>query len=500
MSTLELVRPDTLWVPERRGSYGPEVEQFSDEHGIPLDGEQRAAIDAMASYGPGGKWVALEAVIKEGRQNGKTSNVVLPITLYDFFILPPDRICWTAHLMSTSMDTFNNVLGIIENNPDLDRRVKEISKSDSAISIVLKNGARLDFLARTRGGGRGLGGKRIVFDEALFLAEEAMSALMPTLSARSMLGNPQLVYASSAGLIDSTHLWKLTKRGRAGGDPSLVFVEFKARGGWDDPGCEQANAEGTVTCPHTYGVDGCALDRPELWRAGNHALGKRISYEYVAGERRTMTPVAFGIERLGWDLVPPEADRPISIDAWLTGDVPADAERPTGAPRFFVDVQPGMVSASIAVAAMRSNGVPHVELVKHGAGIGWIVAECKRLAATFPAGRFAGDGRGAVLTLAPKLEAAGIEVELFTVAEMATACQHLESLLPSKSHPTGRHTHAADPLLLIALGAAGKRTVSGKLWTWDRGGDLAADITPIVAETGALWLLEKYPAGESILW
>jgi hypothetical protein len=57
---------------------------------------------------PGGKWVALEEAIIESRQNGKTTNVVLPVVLFDLFMLPPDRIVWTAHLFKTARDAFDD--------------------------------------------------------------------------------------------------------------------------------------------------------------------------------------------------------------------------------------------------------------------------------------------------------------------------------------------------------------------------------------------------------
>lgn len=495
MSVGTLIPPATLWVPERRGTYGPEVADFAADYGIPIDANQMTDVDALASYGAGGKWLTFESCLKEGRQNGKTKNTVLPITLYDLFTLKPDRICWTAQNMNTSMDVFNDVELLIYSNDELRRRVKNISRSDSAISISLLSGASLDFLARTRGGGRGLGGKRVVFDEALFMSAESMAALLPTLSARSVTGNPQVTYLSSACLLDSTQLWSLTKRGRAMNDPSLIFVERKAPGSWRAPGCADPK------CPHTYGeVDGCAMDDRGNWLAGNLALGVRISYEFIAAERRSLSPTAFGIERLGWDMVPEDEDRPIRIEDWQTCDVPPDYERPTGTPRFFVDIEPGLVSASIGVGAVRMNGVPHTELARNGLGTEWLMDEVKRLAKAHPNAKWAGDAKGPILSFAPAFERAGVTLELLSVGEMAAAYGHLVSLLPTRERPEGGHTHAADPLLIMALQVARKRDIGGKQWLMHRGDRTDVSISPLVSEAGALWLCEKYPREDSILW
>jgi hypothetical protein len=109
------VPPAHLWIPPgRRGSYGDEVVDWSASIGHPVDAEQALAIDAGASYGPGGNYLALEFAVKEGRQNGKTDRVVLPMTLADFFLFRVPVITWTSHLMDTSLATFKVVKALVE--------------------------------------------------------------------------------------------------------------------------------------------------------------------------------------------------------------------------------------------------------------------------------------------------------------------------------------------------------------------------------------------------
>src|SRR6266508_3733265 len=292
----ELVRPAHLWVPPRVGSYGAEVVDLARLAGRDVDPEQALAIDALCSYGPGGNWLALEQAIIEARQNGKTNGVLIPIVLADLFLWEADELSWTAHLFKTTRKAFNEFKRCIEFSSELSRRVKRIGESHGEEEIELHHpdgptgqGALLQFLARSKGGGRGLSGKRVVLDEALILSAASMGSLVPTLATRP---NAQISYGSSAGQLGSKHLRSLQRRGRAGDDPSLIWVEWCDDGTWADPPCVQG-----LECSHLYGVSGCALDDEVRWLRANHTLGKRISYDYVRSERRTLDPVEFGRER-----------------------------------------------------------------------------------------------------------------------------------------------------------------------------------------------------------
>ena len=342
--TLDIVQPAHLWVPERRGSYGAEVVDLAREAGRVVDAEQELAIDAMASYGPGGKWLTLESAIVEARQNGKTNGVLVPIVLADLFLWGADEIGWTAHLFRTTRKAFAEFVRCIEFSSALSRRVKNISTSHGEESIELTSGAVLSFLARSMGGGRGLSGKRLVFDEAGILGAEAMGALLPTMATRE---NAQVLYGASAGLLKSKHLRKLRNRGRAGGDPSLIWAEWGDDGSWENPPCEQG-----AECSHIYGVPGCALDDEARWLRANHTLGKRISYEYVRSERRTLDPIEFGRERLGWWEDPPNEEDEVELakakKAWPGLADPGESA-PAGAVAIAVAVPQDRSSTSIAV-------------------------------------------------------------------------------------------------------------------------------------------------------
>jgi hypothetical protein len=310
-------------------------------------------------------------------------------------------------------------------------------------------------------------------DEAGFLSAESMGALIPTLSARD---DPQLNYGASAGLGSSDHLRALRDRGRKGGDPSLIWVEYCAPGGWDDPPCEQGRK-----CGHVVGTAGCALDDESLWPLANPALGRRITYEYVRSERRALPAEEFGRERLGWFDLPEDEQRPIEISDWAGRAIPQPPQM--ASPVFFLDASPGLVSASIGVA-VEHDGKPYLEIDDHRAGAEWLVERAAGLVQRHSGAQFAVLGTGAVTALLPALKERGIEPEQFTIPDMGRACSHLQKLVADKAV-----THSGDPLFTQALSVAIKRDIGDDLWTWSR--RKSGDISPLVAVTGAAWLLES---------
>jgi phage terminase large subunit-like protein len=470
----DMIHPAHLWIPDRVSSAGQETIDLAASCGITLDPEQCLAIDALLSEVPGGKWAALEGAVIEPRQNGKTGGIILPIVLADLFLFGTQLIVWTSHRFKTSQESFHELRLIVEANDHLRKRVKHIRTANGDEGIDLITGSRVQFLARSKGAGRGLSGDRVILDEAYDLSAQDMGSLLPTLSARP---NPQVIYGSSAGQDHSEVLRSIRDRGRIGNDPSLVYVEWCAPGSWDEPPCQVGFA-----CNHVRGIAGCALDRQEFWRAANPAIGRRIPYNFIAAERRALPPAEFARERLGWWDQPATGLQPIDPATWATCSVGRDA-RPDGAPVFFVDVAYGMRSCAIAVAATR-HGVPHVELADQRANTDWVVPRILELRARHPRARVGGFTNHAVGALVPELAAAGVELEKMNDSDMGRACAHLEKLVP------GGMTHSGDPLLMVAIGGAVKREIGEGLWSWGRRKSVT-DISPLVAATGALWLLAQ---------
>lgn len=435
-----MIPPAHLWMPPRVGSYGDEAVDLANLARPPerhLDAEQRLAVDALLSYGPGGRWVALESLIIEARQCGKTTNVLLPVTLFDLYLLPPDRIVWTAHLFRTARDAFDDFCACIEYSPELSRRTKHISYSHGEEYIETTAGAKLEFLARSQGGGRGLGGKRVVMDEALILSATTMGALLPVLSAR---GDPQVNYGSSAAKKDSAHLHRLIKRGRKSGDPSLIFLEWKSPGGWASPPCELGR-----DCPHMVEAPGCALDDESLWPFAGHAHGGRVSLEYIRAERRALPPEEFGRERMGWEEEAEDATCVIDLDKWATFyDLGSAA---TGPVCFALDVHPERWFAAIGMTGRRQDTLLHWQVLEHRPGMSWALGRALELDAEIANVGWVVDPDSPAGALITPMEKAGLVVHPISGREKAQACT---SILNAAADGSGRHCGELDPALTQA--------------------------------------------------
>lgn len=469
-----------LHVPEHAvGDFGEDVAQFSGEVlGRTLDNAQREAVAAFTSYDKRGRWAALEAAIIEARQSGKTSGVVTPVCLWDLFTNPrPDRIAWTAHLFKTTRDSFRDHLNMIDASDWLSRKVKRVNRAAGNESIELVSGRLIDYLARSKGGGRGIGGEVVVVDETLLGWSGAQAAaLLPILGARSITGNPLALYASSGALAgeESDYLRTLVKRGRSGTDASLTWVEHCAAGTWDDPGCLAGK-----DCSHVYGVAvGCALDDERLWAGASPALGTRLALDFLQKMRRSMPPLDFGREFMGWHQKPAGATAsPIDADAWAElGE--AGSKVQDRRPVFCVQVGVDNRSACIVAAGRRSDGLWHVEVIEDRPGTEWVPDALQGLLRAHPESLIVLMAAGTTGQLVPELlqrdvkigapgNDDGHRVELVTLQHLAAGCALLESYVTAKKlkHPLGADGEP-DPRWRASLEGARSQAMGRDGWVW----------------------------------
>lgn len=465
MAELTLVRPAYLWTPPHVSTSGPDAADLAGTCGLVLDGEQRLAVDAMLAETADGRWAAFEASIVAARQNMKTASF-LAIALFKLFLLQDRLTVWTAHEFSTAMEAFRDMQALIDKAPHLKRKVRHVNNTNGEEGIELHSGARLIFRARSKRAGRGLSGNTVFFDEAFALMPAHMGSLLPTLSA---VPNSQVLYGSSAGHLYSEVLRGLRDRGRAGNDPSLVYVEWCAPPG----GCE------TPQCDHRLGVQGCALDDEAKWLMANPALGRRLAYRAIRAERRGLPPVEFMRERMGWWEDPAEGvESKISQAAWT--DLIDVASQIVGRPAFALDITPDRSSATLAAAGLRKDGLVHVEVLRNQPGTGWIVdlvdavTQRARVRSVVLDGIVAG-------SLTVELEARGIEVVPVSAKDLAQACAGLVDRVAQE-----RVRHLDQFELTAALRGASTRDLGDGAWAWSRRSS-TVDISPLVAATLAVW-------------
>jgi hypothetical protein len=476
--------PQHLWIPERDGTSGREAIELAASVGWIADTEQELMVDAMLSERDG-KWAAFETTIIEPRQNGKTDSGQVA-SLYDLFVRKVSRIVWTAHKYKTCADSFAWFAGVCENYDHLRKRVYKVTAGVGEQSIKLLprfTGPQMDFLARSSGGGRGLDGDVTNLDEALYLSPTMMGALVPIMSAKP---NPQLRYFSSPGLLASEVLRGLRDRGRAGGDPSLIYAE------WGCPPRACADPE----CSHLNGSAGCLLDDLDYLRIGNPAAGGRITENYLRGERRT-----FGIslamvaehlrERTGWWQDPPQASSEGKLfPAWDLRAVPA-GEPVTGLLAIGADTSWDGSTSWLAAAHRTGSGVVQVEMVATGHGTGWVRPwlfdedpdlGANRLARLAPVAIGMQQSGAPVSPLLDELRMTAAESVCrgLTGADMAKASARLFGLIDS-----GGIEVVAHPKLDRAAAGAIPRPMADA-WVVDRKAS-PVDVSPLIAVIAAVW-------------
>lgn len=487
MSVPDLVQPAHLLIPDRVSSAGRDAVDLAADCGLVCDAEQGLALDAILSEARGGKWAAVEAAVIEARQNGKTGGIILPAVLAHAFLFGAQQIVWTAHLYKTAQRSFRDLKLCIAMSEALSSRVEQVREANGEEGVTLVGGARIDFLARSKTGGRGLSGDVVVLDEAFALDASHMGTLIPTLSARP---NPQVIYGSSAGLASSEVLRGVRDRGRSLSARRLAYVEWCAPGSFAEPGCA------TPGCTHEFGkVAGCSLDREDFWRAGNPAMRPgRITADFIRDtERAVLHPVEFARERLGWWEDPGVADIAIPLDAWNRC---ADAESTfEGRPVLAFDVQPDMRSSSICAAGVRADGTPHLEVVRTSPGTEWLPGALRALQKNADPVAVVANDMAHVVSLVPDIEAAGVQVQMVGRSEFAAGCGAL-----LKDVLDGAVRHLGDPILTAALTGAARADVGDGAWAWARKRS-EVDISPLVAVTLARWVLATaVPSEPMVAW
>ena len=202
--------------------------------GTVLDPWQSDILDDWMGRTVSGKWSAPTAGGSVPRQNGKS--LLVQGRAEAGMLLFNETVIYTAHLQKTATETFEEMRAFFE-SPKLRRHVAEIKTALGREQIILKSGARIKFLARTRNGGRGQHGDLLIFDEAQELDETAQGSFLPAISASL---NPQTIYVGTPPGPDAvgTVFHALRRRALDGDAQKAAWFEFSVPeiGNVKDPG------------------------------------------------------------------------------------------------------------------------------------------------------------------------------------------------------------------------------------------------------------------------
>jgi len=440
--------------------------------GDQVDEPEIAALRVLLAEDAKGRRIALESGLFCGRQNVKTW-AGQRMVIYRGWVHSLKRIVWTAHLYKTTQDTFNELVGLIESHSWLEQQVLKISRGNGEEGIQLRNGCQIDFVARSQKSARGWAADEVVGDEALFLTPLMFGAVFPTLSSRP---DPHFTHLSSPGVPSSEVIRGVRDRGRAGGDPSLSYGE------WTSPRDPCADP----MCSHKPGSVDCQLDDLEKVRAANPAHPRRISLDYIRGERRAMPVAEYMRERLGWWEDPPTAEESslFPLDKWAERLDPSSRIAPDSPIALLVDTSWDRQRSWIDIAGLNAAGVPHVEIMETGFGQGWVIPWLReRVAARRPLAIGLQGGNAPVSTLVPALreEFGDLVVEL-SGTDSARACGMFFDAVEK-----GPLAHIGQEQLDDAVEKGVARPM-GEGWVLDRKTS-PVDVAGLFAACGALYLL-----------
>ena len=338
--------PSVRIAPDFIDSDGMDAEEILAVGGMQLDPWQADVLDDWMGRSPAGKWASPTCGGSVPRQNGKS--LLVQGRAAAGMILFNEQVIYTAHLQKTATETFEEMRDFFESKA-LKKHVAEIKGALGREQIILKSGARIKFLARTRNGGRGQHADLLIIDEAQEMDEAQQASFLPALSASQ---NPQTIYVGTPP------------------DPTAVGTVFrKIRD-------RAISGESKKTSWFEYSVKeiGDVKDK-QRWADSNPALGRRILLSTIEGESEQMDPDTFARERLGWwtPVNTDQGDKAIPQEVWEA--CASDDPKPDGKTAFGVKFSSDGSEVSLCGAVIPKEGPARISLIDQqptGIGLRWL--------------------------------------------------------------------------------------------------------------------------------
>lgn len=293
------------------------------EVGINLFPWQTIGARHMNAIGPHG-WLYPEVCIVVARQNGKTE-LLVPRIIDD--LRRGRTVVHTAQNRILPRKVYKRVARIIPK-----REVIAIRYANGQEEIEMLNGGRYIIVAPQRGS-RGESADTLIFDEVREFEDfDIVAAASPTLTASS---DPQTIYLSNAGSVESVVLNELKRRGDEGGDEMLAYLEWSA---------EQSRS----------------IDDRAGWAEANPSMGHMPGlYRYLEKERVSLPAEEFETEHLcRW--VTTMRPQLVSPERWSRQR--AELGDPLR-PYMGISLDPSGRRASAVIAWQRENGTVGVRVV-----------------------------------------------------------------------------------------------------------------------------------------
>ena len=338
--------PSARIAPKYNQSDGFDASRILQLGGTILDPWQSDILDDWMAVTPSGKWACKTCGGSVPRQNGKTG--LIQGRAEAGMILYNEVVIYTAHLQKTATETFEEMASFFDSS-NLRKYVKDIKTALGREQIILKTGAKIKFLARTRNGGRGQHGDLLIFDEAQELEESAQASFIPAISASL---NPQTIYV--------------------GTPPEEVSQGIVFRGIRD-----KALAKKTKTTSwFEFSVKdiGDVADR-RRWAETNPALGRRILLSTIESEMEQMPEDTFARERLGWWTPIVREKKDYALDATHWEACKSSETIPEGKTAYGIKFSIDGTMVYLAGAILGPDGKVRISLIDAkptGMGLQWL--------------------------------------------------------------------------------------------------------------------------------
>ncbi len=325
---------------------GPDAAALCSRFWFTPDPWQGNILDALRSRDGDGRLVVTTAGISVPRQNGKNG----AIECLEFYLLVTDsntHVLHTAHQVKTAKKAFDRLARMFTQNRDPAIRglVQRVRNTNGQEGIFLKNGASIEYVARSRGSGRGFDNiTLIVYDEAQELQTAHVEALMFTLGASK--GDRQIIYMGTPPSPDTAADVFRLRRKKFMESPSPHSAYFE----WGVPILPPRGSTFEELLDAIYDA--------------NPAMGVRLDEDFTREEFENATIEGFARERLGWWQEAGVASSPVSAHKWAqlaTTEPPSEGKRCFAA-KFSVDGSVGV----LCVCVRPEEGPAHVEIVNDG--------------------------------------------------------------------------------------------------------------------------------------
>lgn len=468
--------PSFLHAPSGDTTDADDAIEIAAAYGLVADDWQEQVLRAWLQRDAQGRWSAGRWGVAVPRQNGKNA-VVEILELYVLAILGL-RVLHTAHEVKTARKAFLRLASFFENErefPDLYGMAKSIRKANGQEAIFLhspdcpvsgpnrcscRDGASVEFIARSKNSGRGFTVDMLVCDEAQEYPEEAQAALLPTISAAPSGDPVQVILGTPPGPKDNGDVFaRMHAVAHERIDPRLAWAEWAATGEVD------------------------TSDR-RLWEANNPSLGGRLLESTIEDEFASFSREMFARERLGmWS-----SDRELSVipqkdwDDCLVNSAPDGEITAIG-----LDMNPERTSVVVAVALKTEAGT-HVELARVDEPdstielVNWVSQRAKRRVPVVM------DSYSPARSLEPGLKQKKASTFALSGNELMQACGGFYDAVTQDRTVS----HIGQEQLDASLAGAKRQSIGDAGgWKWSRK-QLDSDLVPLMAVTCAWFGAEKF--------